>query len=75
MQKRDPRWRRIDPEALRKVRESKGISARALSERVGMSNSYISQVERGSYLPPHERVRQIAKELDTTISSISTVDA
>lgn len=75
MPKRDPRWRRLDPEALRSVRQGKGVSARELSERIGMSNSYISQVERGSYLPPHERVRQIAKELDTTISSISTVNA
>jgi transcriptional regulator with XRE-family HTH domain len=75
MQKRDPRWRRIDPEALKKVRSAKGISARQLSERIGMSNSYISQVERGSYLPPHERMRQIAKALDTTIRSISKVDA
>jgi len=75
MQKRDPRWRRIDPAALREVREAKGVSARQLSVRIGMSNSYISQVERGSYLPPHERMRQIAKELDTTISSITKVDA
>jgi transcriptional regulator with XRE-family HTH domain len=75
MPKREPGWRRLDPKALASVRRAKGISARKLSERIGMSNSYISQVERGSYLPPHERVRQIAKELDTTISSISTVDA
>jgi len=75
MPKRDPRWRRLDPEALRSVRKARGVSARELSERIGMSNSYISQVERGSYLPPHERMRQIARELDTTIRSITTVDA
>lgn len=75
MQKRDPRWRRLDPEALRQVRRAKGVSARELSERIGMSNSYISQIERGSYLPPHERVRKIARALDTTIRSISKVDA
>jgi transcriptional regulator with XRE-family HTH domain len=39
-------------EVLRKLRKERGLSLRDVQDRVGISNSYLSQVERGSREPP-----------------------
>lgn len=65
---------KFDPGALAEVRRAKQVSQRELSRRIGTSNGYIARVERGDYVPPHERVRLIAKALRTSIRSISRTD-
>lgn len=49
---------------VRQLRESQGVGLRALCRTVGMSATYLSQVERGQLAPPSEtKVRAIAKAL------------
>src|ERR1019366_9212264 len=50
---------------LRKIREQKGIGLRQLATRVGISPSYLSNIERGKFAPPaKDKLRAIARELD-----------
>jgi transcriptional regulator with XRE-family HTH domain len=58
-------------EAIRKIRESKNISARALSERCGVSAAYISKVESGRSVPSARTFSRILEELDCNIYEIS----
>jgi len=50
---------------IQELRSEKGMSLRELARRVGMSSTYLSQIERGDYLTPAEdKVRAIAAELN-----------
>jgi transcriptional regulator with XRE-family HTH domain len=51
---------------LRSLRESKGISQNELARRLGYSsNGYISDIERGEYIPSEDyKLREIARVLD-----------
>jgi len=52
-------------ETIRSLRKAKGISLRKFAEKVGMSATYLSKVERDEFRPPAEdKVRAMAKELD-----------
>lgn len=66
---------RINPGALAEIRRARHVSQRALSQKIGMSDSYIARVERGDYQPPHDRVRLIARTLRTSIRSITSENA
>jgi transcriptional regulator with XRE-family HTH domain len=49
---------------LRKLRESKGVTQQQLAEKLGfVSNSYVSEVESGKFIPSREKLRKIAKAL------------
>lgn len=48
---------------IRSQRESAQVSMRQLAERSGVSNPYLSQVERGLRKPSADVLRQIAKAL------------
>ncbi len=49
---------------LRKLREEKGISQQELARRLGYkSNSYIFDIERGSFIPSDEKIKRLAKAL------------
>lgn len=49
---------------LRKLREAKGIGQQQLAEKLGfVSNSYVSEVESGKFIPSEEKLRKIAKAL------------
>jgi transcriptional regulator with XRE-family HTH domain len=51
-------------QALRKMRGAKGFSLRRFAEEVGVSPTYLSQVEQGKVDPPTaERVRRMAEIL------------
>lgn len=46
------------------LRKAKGLSLRRLGAETGVSNSYLSQIERGKVAPPSPRViRQLSKAL------------
>lgn len=50
---------------LRRIRERKGIGLRELAARVGISPSYLCNIERGKFPPPaKDKLRAIARELD-----------
>jgi transcriptional regulator with XRE-family HTH domain len=48
---------------LRDQRESAGLSLRKLAEQAGVSNPYLSQIERGLRRPSAEVLQQLAKAL------------
>lgn len=51
-------------DTVRRLRVEKGISLRKFAEKVEMSPTYLSKVERNEFKPPGEKkVRAIAKEL------------
>jgi transcriptional regulator with XRE-family HTH domain len=50
-------------EYLREQRESSRLSLRQLAEQAGVSNPYLSQIERGLRRPSAEILQQIAKAL------------
>jgi transcriptional regulator with XRE-family HTH domain len=56
------RWRDLG-EFIRQQRGSARLSLRRMSELAGISNPYLSQIERGLRKPSAEILRQIAKAL------------
>lgn len=52
-------------ETVRELRIKKEIGLRKFAEMIGVSPTYLSQVERDEFLPPsEEKIKLIAKELD-----------
>mgnify|MGYP001332554333 CR=1 FL=1 len=56
-------------ERIRELRTRRGLSLRALAERLGISASALSQIERGKMRPSVTRLYQILTELDAPMSS------
>jgi transcriptional regulator with XRE-family HTH domain len=48
-------------ELLRKVRESRGITQRAVGKKAGLSGRYISELERGNYNPSPTTIEKLTK--------------
>lgn len=49
---------------LRKLREERGMTQQQLAEKLGyVTNSYISDVEKGAFIPSKEKLKKIAKAL------------
>ncbi len=55
---------------LREQRESAQLSLRQLAEMAGVSNPYLSQIERGLKRPSAEILQQIAKGLQVSAESL-----
>ena len=50
---------------LRQLRIEKGLTQQQLAEKLGYkTNSYISDVESGHFIPSKEKLRKIARALD-----------
>lgn len=49
---------------LRRLRTNKGLSLRALAAQSGVSNPYLSQIERGEKEPSARILRAVAAPLD-----------
>jgi transcriptional regulator with XRE-family HTH domain len=60
---------------LREVRVARGLSLRALAERVGVSPSLISQVETGRARPSVRTLYAIASELRISLDELLFPDA
>lgn len=58
-------------EALRKLRTSKGLSARALSEICSLSPAYISKVENGTTIPSAKTFFNIIKQLECNVHEMA----
>jgi transcriptional regulator with XRE-family HTH domain len=50
--------------AIRKVREARGLSARALSAKAGLSKAYVCKVEAGACEPSLRAFSQLAVALE-----------
>lgn len=59
---------------LRVARSARGLSLRALAERLGVSASLISQVERGRAKPSVNTLYAMARELDVSLDELLFVD-
>ena len=59
----EDRWRDLG-EFIREQRKVGQLSLRKLSEMAGVSNPYLSQIERGMRKPSAEILRQIARALE-----------
>lgn len=57
---------------IREQRTSAQISLRALADKAGVSNPYLSQVERGLRKPSADILAQIAKGLSISVESLLT---
>lgn len=68
-----PEYRDIG-DRLRAARTERGLSLRALAERLGVSPSLISQVERGLARPSVNTLYAMARELDVSLDELLFVD-
>lgn len=57
-------------EALHRVRKSKRINQGDLAKRVGITQSYLSQIERGKKNPTINTLTDISKELNVPLGVI-----
>ena len=48
---------------VRRLRAKKGLSQKALADKVGISVSYVSMLERGQRSPPLETIEKMARAL------------
>ena len=55
---------------IRQQRERSAISLRKLAERAGISNPYLSQIERGLRKPSAEILKSIARGLSISAESL-----
>ena len=57
-------------EAVRRLRVERGFSLRKLADEAGVSESFISQVERGVANPSVASLRRIAEALSTSVAAL-----
>lgn len=55
---------------VRRLREKKKLSQKALADKVGISVSYVSMLERGQRSPPLETIEKMAKALGVPAPSL-----
>jgi transcriptional regulator with XRE-family HTH domain len=65
----DRRWRELG-EFIREQRNVGQLSLRKLSEMAGVSNPYLSQIERGLRRPSAEILQQIARALEISSETL-----
>lgn len=58
-------------ERVRKVRVNSGLSVRELASRVGVSASFIYQLEKGESTPSFSTLKRIASELRTSVGLLT----
>jgi transcriptional regulator with XRE-family HTH domain len=57
---------------IRRLRRAQGLTLRALAERAGVTESFLSQVERGVASPSVASVQRIARGLSLSIAQLFT---
>jgi len=55
---------------VRRLRSKKKLSQKALADRIGISVSYVSMLERGQRSPPLETIEKMAKALGVPPASL-----
>jgi transcriptional regulator with XRE-family HTH domain len=56
---------------LKKIRTNSGMSARDLADKVGVSPSFVYQLERGEAAPSYSTLKRIASVLGTAVSVLT----
>jgi transcriptional regulator with XRE-family HTH domain len=57
-------------DSVRRLRAKKKLSQKALADKVGISVSYVSMLERGQRSPPLETIEKMAKALGVPPASL-----
>jgi len=57
-------------DVVRRLREEKGLSQEQLAERVGVSQSMITYIERGLKQPSVAVLKRIASEFECTVDEL-----
>ncbi|MDH4146864.1 MAG: helix-turn-helix transcriptional regulator [Acidimicrobiia bacterium] len=65
----EPRWQNLGA-FIRDQRENAELSLRKLADLTGVSNPYLSQIERGLRKPSAEILQQIAKALEISAEGL-----
>jgi transcriptional regulator with XRE-family HTH domain len=55
---------------VRRIRSKKQLSQKTLADKVGISVSYVSMLERGQRSPPLETIEKVAKALGVPPASL-----
>ncbi len=55
---------------VRKLRGKKKLSQKTLADKIGISVSYVSMLERGQRSPPLDMLEKVAKALGVTPNSL-----
>jgi transcriptional regulator with XRE-family HTH domain len=55
---------------VQRLRSKKKLSQKALADKVGISVSYVSMLERGQRSPPLETIEKMAKALGVTPANL-----
>ena len=55
---------------VRRLRAKKRMSQKALADKIGISVSYVSMLERGQRSPPLETIEKMAKALGVTPANL-----
>jgi transcriptional regulator with XRE-family HTH domain len=59
---------------LRQLRIKKGLTQQQLAEKLGyVTNSYVSDVESGHFIPSRNKLREIARALDISLKEIENM--
>lgn len=56
--------------AIKKLRKEKGVNQMNFAASVGITQTYLSQIEKGLKHPSEKIIKVIAKELDVSITMI-----
>jgi transcriptional regulator with XRE-family HTH domain len=57
-------------EAIRRQREANAVSMRQFADRAGISNPYLSQIERGLREPSQRVLDSIARSLEVSVDAL-----
>jgi DNA-binding XRE family transcriptional regulator len=57
----------VDPQKIKQIRESKGLSTRQLAREAGISTETVYSIEHGKRLPSVTTLTKIARALDAEV--------
>jgi predicted transcriptional regulator len=69
---REPLWRHVLGEQLRRLRHERGQTLIDTAARAGVSPQYLSEMERGVKEPSSEMIAAVAGALDTTLIDLTS---
>jgi transcriptional regulator with XRE-family HTH domain len=57
-------------DAVKKLRKERGFSQMGLAKKVGISNSYLCDIESNRDVPSYKRLKLIANAMDMTVPEL-----
>lgn len=69
--RRDPLWREVLGEELRRLRRERGLTLDETAGRAGISMQYLSEIERGRKEPSSEMIAAVGGALDVTLVDLT----